>query len=253
MYDKLRRIIFYISEVVQMIKIAICDDVPSMVHKLETNLLEYMKLSKKEATIFKFYNGIQLIDSLKQEFDIIFLDINMPFMDGIEVAEEIRSTNTEVTIIFLTSVFSKATEGYKVNATSFIIKPIDKKRLKLEMDSWFQKHSVDETSYFIINNDLGNYKMNIREIKYLETFNRNLLIHTLDKNVICYDKLIKIEEELKEFGFSRIHTGYLVNMLHVQTVEKMEVTLIGGEKLPISKLKKKSFMSNLALFWGDRL
>lgn len=236
-----------------MIYIGICDDVEVFIDKLEALIREYETEIQEEIKIDRFTKGIDLLNKYKSEYDLIFLDIKMPDMNGITVAENIRSRDSKVSIIFLTSLVQYALEGYRVNAVNYIVKPISYKKLKLELDNWRKKYGQKEEPYLIVRNDNGSYKLLLKSIRYIETYNRNLLIHTEHKNIISYKKLQDMEKLLSDQGFVRCHTSYLVHLLYVETIENMEAQLITNEKIPISKLKKKEFMTSLAEYWGDQL
>ena len=212
----------------------------------------YKQETGNEFKIITFYNGQSLLD-YKKNLDIIFLDIKMPGLNGIQVAEKIRQKDQKVDIIFLTSLLQYAIEGYKVNAINYIVKPINYRRLKLELDNWFAKCIISEEPYIVINNDTGIYKIVLKSLKYIETYNRNLLFHTEKEDIISYKKLKEIEQVLADKGFSRCHNGYLVNLLFVESVKKLDAMLITGEIIPISKLKRKEFLECLASYWGEKI
>ena len=90
-------------------------------------------------------------------------------------------------------------------------------------------------------------------LRYVETFNRNLLFHTEQENILCYKKMKEVEQELKDKGFARCHTSYIVNLFFVKGVRKLEIELITGEIIPISQPKRKEFMERLTEYWGDLL
>ena len=159
----------------------------------------------------------------------------------------------KVIMIFLTSLLQHALDGYRVNAANYIIKPIGKKKLQVELDRWINELTQKEEPFITFHNDSGNYKLLLKSISYIETYNRNLLIHTDKGNYVCYWKLKDMESKLKVFGFSRNHSSYLVNLFYVDSIQKMDIRLCNGEIIPISKTKKKDFMEDLAEFWGESI
>lgn len=236
-----------------MITIAVCDDSKNMVDAMKTYLDEYREKTGKELCVFTFLSGEELLNNYNCKYDIIFLDIKMPGMNGIQVAEKIREKDQEVIIIFLTSLMQHALDGYKVRAANYLIKPITKNRLKMEIDRWTMQLEQREEPFITVHNDQGNYKLLLKSISYIETYNRNLMIHTDQGNIVCYWKLKEMENMIKKYGFARNHSSYIVNLFYVSNIEKMEIKLITGERLPIGKSKKKEFMQELSSYWGQNI
>lgn len=236
-----------------MINIAICDDEPSFITTLRTFLNQYAEERQLNMNILEFRDGTELLNSYNTALDLIFLDIQMDKMDGLEAAGKIRMMDSGVSIIFLTSMIQYALEGYKYNATNYIIKPIKYVRLKAEMDRWMQSYRPDGKPFLLVANDTGKYKVFMQDIYYIETFNRNLMIHSSTENILSYKKMKELEKELEEHRFIRCHSGFLVNLFYVKRVGKLELELTNGDKIPISQPKRKFVMEKLADYWGDRL
>lgn len=236
-----------------MISIAICDDSVNMLTSLDEGIKDYASRNEKEIRTFLYHDGPDLLNEYTGKFDLIFLDIKMPKMNGVDVAKKIREKDSKVMIIFLTSLMQYALEGYKVNATNYIIKPISSKRLEMELDRCMKVISQKEEPYICFHNDNGNYRILLKEIIYIETYNRNLLIHTNEKNIICYWKMKELESKIGSYGFARNHSSYIINLFYVENIEKNDIKLSTGERLPISKTKKKEFMEKLAEYWGQRI
>ena len=233
--------------------IAICDDSESILANTKSLIQKYAAETEQEIKTCEYSSGVDLLEKYTGNYDIIFLDVKMPVMNGIQTAKEIRKRDKDVSIIFLTSLIQYALEGYKVDATNYIIKPIGYKRLKMEIDSWQRKHSDNLDEFLVVKNDDGLYKISLKDIVYIETENRNAIIHTKNEKFVCYKNMKELETELEEAGFSRCHTSYIVNLVCVENIEKMVAKLVTGNIIPISKNKKKSFMQSLARYWGERL
>ena len=234
-----------------MLHIAICDDEQDFVQHLKTMLNQYADEIGEEIKVTVYYDGLELIEEYDTTIDLIFLDIQMNGVDGLKAAEQIRKKDENVGIIFLTSLKQYALEGYKYHAVNYIVKPMKYIRLKAEMDQWLKKHRKDDSPAMVIINDTGKYKVFLKSLHYVETFNRNLLLHTEQENIICYKSMKEMEQELQGKGFIRCHTSYIVNLFYVKGVNKLEIELITGEKIPISQPKRKGFMEKLAEYWGD--
>ncbi len=234
-----------------MIHIAICDDEKDFVAYLNELLNQYAAETGQEIKVTAYYDGIELIEKYDTTIDLIFLDIQMRLVNGLRAAERIRQMDEKVGIIFLTTLTQYGLEGYKYQAANYIIKPMKYVRLKAEMDQWLKKHRKDDSPAMVITNDTGRYKVFLKSLRYVETFNRNLLLHTEQENIICYKSMKEMEQELQGKGFIRCHTSYIVNLFYVKGVNKLEIELITGEIIPISQPKRRLFMENLAEYWGD--
>lgn len=236
-----------------MIHIAICDDEKDFVVYLDGLLTQYAAETGEEIKVTAYYDGMELIERYDTTIDLIFLDIQMKLVNGLRTAEHIRQMDEQVGIIFLTTLTQYGLEGYKYQATNYIIKPMKYVRLKAELDQWLKKHRSADSPAVVVSNDTGKYKVFLKSLRYVETFNRNLLLHTEQENIICYKSMKEMERELQDKDFIRCHTSYIVNLAYIKGVNKLELELITGELLPISQPKRKVFMERLAEYWGDYL
>lgn len=236
-----------------MLHIAICDDEYSFVSNLQEQLNQYANQTGEIIKITSYFDGTELIEKYDTTINLIFLDIQMKKMNGLKTAEQLRHMDNKVEIIFLTTLAQYALEGYKYHATNYIIKPIKYARLRLELDKCLKRSHKEESPFIVIVNDTGRYKVFLRDIGYIETFNRKLLFHTEEENIICYKSMKEIEYELDDKGFMRCHTSYIVNLFFVKGVKNLEIELITGQKIPISQPKRKEFMIKMAEYWGDKL
>ena len=142
---------------------------------------------------------------------------------------------------------------YKYQATNYIIKPLKYVRLKSEMDKFIRRRQKDETPSLVIANDTGKYKVSLKSIRYIETYNRNLMFHTENENIICYKSMKEVEKQLQDKSFVRCHSSYIVNLFYVKGIKKLDIELNTGETIPVSQPKRKEFMERLADYWGDFL
>ena len=222
-----------------MLHIAICDDEKDFVQYLTDLLNQYSNETGRNIKITPYYDGMELIEKYDPTIDLIFLDIQMKMVDGLHAAERIRQMY--------------GLEGYKYHATNYIIKPMKYARLKSEMDKFVERSQKEDTPSLVITNDTGKYKVPLKSIRYVETYNRNLMFHTEQENVICYKSMKEVERELCDKDFVRCHTSYIVNLFYVKGIKKLDIELITGEVIPISQPKRKEFMERLTDYWGNFL
>lgn len=236
-----------------MLHIAICDDEKDFVTYLTELVNRYAAETGEEIKVSAFYDGMELTTHYDTTIDLIFLDIQMKLVDGLRTAERIRQMDEKVGIIFLTTLTQCALEGYKYQAANYIIKPMKYARMKAEIEQWRRRSRKLDSPAIVVANDSGKYKIFLNTLQYVETFNRNLLLHTEQENIICYRSMKELEQELAPHGFVRCHTSYIVNLFFVKGVKKLEITLVTGETIPISQPKRRQFMEQLAEYWGDLL
>lgn len=236
-----------------MIHIAICDDEKDFAEHLKGLLERYAADTGQEIKITVYYDGMELTERYDTTIDLIFLDIQMKLLNGLKAAGYIRQMDENVDIIFLTTLTQYGLEGYKYQATNYIIKPIQYVRLKAEMEQWRKRNRKPDSPSIVIANDMGKYKVFLKSLRYVETFNRNLLFHTEQENIVCYRSMKEVQQELGGEGFARCHTSYLVNLAYVSGIKKLEVELITGETLPISQPRRKEFTEQLTEYWGELL
>lgn len=236
-----------------MLHVAICDDEREFVSFLSNLIQKYAGETGEAVKITAFYDGMELVEKYDTTFDLIFLDIQMKLLDGLHAAERVRQMDERVSIIFLTTLTQYGLEGYKYRADNYIIKPMKYARLKAEMDRFLERRRKEDDPFLALTNDLGKYKIPLKSIQYIDTFKRNLMIHTEREDVVCYKSMKEMERELQDKDFARCHTSYLVNLFYVKGVKKLDIFLITGQTIPISQPKRKEFMEKLTEYWGDVL
>ena len=140
-----------------MYNIAICDDEQDFADEMKQYIQRYQEESGEEIRVMVFRNGLELIENYDPSTDLIFLDIQMDQMDGLETAKRIREKDEEAGIIFLTSLKQYALEGYQYQAVNYLIKPMKYIRLKTELDRWIEK-CRKKNPCIMIANDQGTFK-----------------------------------------------------------------------------------------------
>ena len=186
--------------------------------------------------------------------DLIFMDIQMEKLDGLNTAEEIRKMDDAVGLFFLTSLPQYVWRGYEYGAVNYLLKPIKYARLKIELDRFFSHYHGKDEPYLSFSNDMGKYKVLYKNLRYAETCKRNVLLHFEGQEQVIYKSMKEISALLEtQRLFAKCHASFIVNMAYVKSVENLEAVLATGERIPISQPKRKAFMARLADFWGDML
>ena len=229
-----------------MIKIAILDDDKTAL-MISTSAVEaFLKEKNAEYKLFSFSNPLNFLASAKEEkFDLAFLDIDMPEMTGLEVANQLSEIAKNGQIIFLSQREDLVFECLKFHPFGFIRKSKLIDDFSLMMNQYFQTISnaeSDETKIdFIDKTKTVSFK--IKEIVYIEgdrNYQKVVLKDKSSQNIRV--PLGSLEEKLKDHGFIRIHKGYLLNYLYIRSIEGEEVYLTTGISLPMAKKRKDEIM-----------
>ncbi|CZR96439.1 MULTISPECIES: LytR/AlgR family response regulator transcription factor [Clostridioides] len=236
-----------------MINIAVCED------EKETQLLivDYIENILKnisiEYEIKKYLSGEELLENNLKDIDILFLDIKMEKLNGMDTARKIRKMGSEMEIIFITSLIDYVQEGYEVRAYRYLLKPIEFEELKKHMLTCIKDIETNKDSYIIIKNKSNTYKIYLNEIKYIEVQKKEMLIHTINKNFYIRYSLNKIEKELNLSRFIRCHKSFIVNLSHVENIKYNIAILESGEEVPISRYRYKEVKEKFLRFLGDTI
>ncbi|MGL4914392.1 MAG: LytR/AlgR family response regulator transcription factor [Romboutsia sp.] len=228
-----------------MLKIAICDDEKSQLNLLRSILSIHLDLKGLDYKIYEFNSGENLIDSISNEnYDIIFSDIEMGTLNGVETAKSIRVSNKKSLIIFVTAYPDFVFQGYEVKAFNYILKPYKPEKIGQILDSALEELDHIQDKFYIVESKSKSEKINLNNTYYFTSDKRKINAVTFTGSIDFYDKLDDLEESLPSF-FVRIHQRYLININFVSSVESNSL-IINGENLPISRGRYNSFMVEFA-------
>ena len=201
-------------------------------------------LVNSEYDIDTFSGGSSLYEAfLKNPFDLVFLDIEMPGIDGITLAKRLRAVSENVQIVFLTSHIEYALEGYEVNALRYLVKPVDMNKLS-EVLKYIQDKK-NNSRQIMIKQEGEDIVIDLSDIIYMESMDKNVRIVTSKSEYITRYNISDYEEELKNSGFLRIHRGYLISLSKVKKIVKNDVVMDGDISLPVSRSNVKALKEAL--------
>ena len=219
-----------------MIRVAICDDEKIFLNNYVKIIDNIRKLYSYNIEIFEFISGEELLkfSSInKIKFDIIFLDIIMDTMNGIETAKKIREFDTKTEIIFLTSSKDYALEGYEVKAYNYILKGSERVKDKI-YEAIRELYSKDD-DFIVIHNQSGIEKIEINKIVYIESNGRKIIFNTTEFKYEMYEKLENIYNKIKNRGFIRTHRSCIINIAFIKKIESRDIITTTEDIIPISR------------------
>lgn len=233
-----------------MIHIAIVEDETLYLAQLREHIETYKKESGQEIKISTFRDGEDIVDKYRAEYDIILMDIQMRFMDGMTAAETIRQMDQEVIIMFITNMSQYAVRGYEVDALYYILKPVNYFDFSQKLGRAISRMKKREEHYITVPVADGIQKIEISTIYYIESQGHDLVYTTAKGDYKSRGRLSDLENTLAEYGFFRGNKGYLINMKNVEGMRK-DNCLVGGKLVPVSRLRKAKFLEALAHYMSE--
>lgn len=234
-------------------KVAICDDDILMTSEIEETLLKIAKKEKIKIDIEVFLDGKDLKSSIDQdiEYQIIYLDIEMKNMDGIETARYIRKKDYNTLIIYVSGYEEYLKELFEVEPFRFLSKPLDKEK--------FEKYFIDAYNRLQLEKEILTiqfkkefYCIPIGQIIYFKSNKRYIYVITENREYTFYGKLSEIERQMENSGniFLRVHQSYLVNYKFVERISSIKVKMYNGKELPVSEDRQKTLKEKLCNMMG---
>lgn len=236
-------------------KIAIVEDEDAAADLLHDYLMQYAEQKGVLIETVRFVDPTMLLEQYRPIYDLVFMDIVMPHINGYVAAQELRKLDENVLLIFVTNMRNYAIKGYEVGAFDFVVKPIKYNVINMKMNRVLQVLANQKKDRCISVSVNGAKKvLSLENILYVEINGHTLTYHTTEGNFSARDSLEKAELALGD-GFARCNSCYLVNLAYVREVQQNTV-VVAGQELPISRNKKKSFLSILANYchiflWTD--
>jgi len=224
-----------------MLKIAVCDDNTADLSNLVSMINEYKDLKRNKHIIefTAFHSALDLIAAMEsgQQYDLVILDILMPFMTGMEAANQMRLFNKGIKIIFSTSSPEYAVESYSVGASYYALKPIWKEKLIILLDKVISEMEIHEETSFLVKSKTGLTRVYINRIEFAEVIGRTIFFHLPDGTVLeTAGSMAGLEKELLPNScFIKAHRSYIINMSHIDTLGQREIKMQSLSLVPIAK------------------
>ncbi len=239
-----------------MFKIAVVDDDPNYRELIVSYLKRYEGESGNRLDISQYSDGSDLTTELSGRidsgFDLILLDVEMKFMDGIETARKIRQFDLKTVIIFITNAPQYAISGYEVDAMDYVLKPINYFPFSQTVHRAIGRMKEREHKFVFLSGKGYAYKVDLFNLKYVEVDGHKLDFYLADKDtpLTINESMKKIESQLGDKMFFRCSQGYLVNLEFVDGLDGMDV-MVAGKRIPVSKSSKRAFIDALNNYMSE--
>ena len=234
-----------------MIRIAIVEDDVTYSNQLESYLHKYETEYGEAFEIATYTDGNLIVQDYHSQFDIILMDIEMQYMDGMSAAEAIRRVDKEVVIIFITYTPQYAIRGYAVEALDYIVKPVSYFAFSQRLARAIIRMKKREHKSVILPVKGGMVRLPANSIDYIESQGHDIIYHTSSGDYVTSGTLKDAEEALSSLHFFRGSKWYLINLSQVEGLEESAAKLKGGASVVLSRGRKKEFMEALAQYWGE--
>ena len=181
--------------------IAIVEDVEADAKLLKKCIEQFAKKYEELCVISLYSDGVQFLTDYKANFDVVFMDIEMPYRDGLKVSAALREVDPSVCLVFITNMRQYAIKGYDVQAFDFIVKPVTYEVFEFHFKRVLEKVKRNTKSEIIISNQSSRKRVSVRDIDYVEVVNHKVLFHLGDKTIESWSPLYKVAEEVEKYGF----------------------------------------------------
>lgn len=232
-----------------MLKIAICDDEINILNKTKEIIKSY---SKSDIEIATYESGEELIKDYIN-FDIIFLDIDMKGINGIDTAKRIRKKDKLVKIIYVTNYTDYTSSAFSVHAFGYIVKPVSQNQIHHHLDEAlsYMIEEVSETLEF--NTTEGIIRVDLKDVYYFEYKSRKVIMKCRDYSYIIKDKISEIGTNMEKHNFVMPHKSFSINLYNVKSVKGYDIHMMDGSIIPLSQKKSTQFRQSLNIYFSNKI
>lgn len=234
-----------------MVRVAVVEDNKRDADILIRYIKRFTEQKNYDEIVVDYYdNGFQFIADYKAVYDIIFLDIEMPQMDGLNVARRLREVDQSVCILFVTNLGKYAIYGYEVDALDFLVKPVTYFNFSEKMKKALSKCESNKTAYLLVPTDSGVTKLMLKNILYVDKNFHDIIYHTAEFDYCERKNLKEVEELFLKNNFVKLNRGCLVNICAVSKFTR-DCIILGDKTLPVSRAMKKECFVALIRFMRE--
>ena len=225
-----------------MIHIAICDDEKHMSDHIRSMISDFFRKKNQEISLHMFSSGEELL-SYNGQIDILFLDIQMKDMDGMETARKLRADKFRGFLVFITVLKEMVFQSFEVQTYDYLVKPVDKKQFEKTMERLYASTQNASEDSLLVQKGYEGRIIQKDEIVFCEIIDRKIYLNLASGEVVDYYERIENLETKLDNRFYRCHRSYLINLKHLKGYKNGTAYMDNGKEIPVSRLRSKEFSS----------
>ena len=233
-----------------MLKIAVVEDQQEVRDELCRFIRQYAAENSLQVEVLPIEDGAVIAEHYEPGYDIIFMDVEMPGLDGFGAAEKIRAVDADAVLVFVTNMAQYAINGYEVSAVDYVIKPLSYYDFSLKFTKAVRQAAGRAAQVVAIDTVDGMRSVAVGDIRYVEVLDHYLLFHTTNGVHKARGSMSRQAQELTPYGFYRVHKSFLVNLRHIDGITASSVDCAGA-RLPLGRAYKGGLMAAYLAFLGS--
>ena len=223
-----------------MIRIAICDDEKHMSDHIRAMASDFFRKKNREIRLRTFLSGEELLND-EGQIDILFLDIQMKGMDGLETARKLRAGQFRGFLIFITVLKEMVFQSFEVQAYDYLVKPVEEKQFEKTMERLFASMQNAGEDSLLVQKGYEGRIIREDEIVFCEVIDRKIYLNLASGEVVDYYDRIETLETKLDSHFFRCHRSYLINLKHLKGYKNGTACMDNGKEVPVSRLRSREF------------
>jgi DNA-binding LytR/AlgR family response regulator len=224
-----------------MIRAAIVEDDAEEMQIIKSYLERCSKEQGLNCVIDLYTDGDEIVDGVRAGYDLIIMDIELPLLNGMDAAEQIRTVDKDATIIFTTHNPNYAIRGYKVQALDYLLKPVSYKAFEEVMGRALKERVESSRKYIRVKIRNATVKLDVSMIRYVDVLDHYICYHTTEGDVKTKASMREAVQALEGESFFQCNKAFLVNLAYVDGISGNDL-IVSGERIPVSRARKKAFM-----------
>lgn len=225
-----------------MLKIAIVDGDEESVDRLKKIMTQFGRAHGADMFFNVFHSGVDFVSGYTADYDFVFMEINLPHMNGLKTAKAMRELDKTVPLVFVTGSAAHAIHGYDVGAIQFLIKPLEYDTFSTKLGKYLERAKERDGSFMIVDSRENKRKVLYSDIYYITVSGRYVSLHTKSESIEMNVSMKEMENILRDKGFVRGDNSSMVNMTHVTSINP-EGAIVNGELIPCSRHRRKALIS----------